>query len=342
MPVDTSRLYEPMIHRDLDGIREEIGRQQQTASSEELLAAVTRFATLAFTPSQHGKGSLLAAVAASDLAQAEPDLDLAALATECAVYASAVRPPWSEAPITDPPPVDDRDPAVDELLPIVEAGDRHAAEEWLARWLGRRDARLLFDAATIDLSNEGQKAIVAVAAWRYAGRIPPQFAFAALRVAALEWTSYSGASGPVNSSEVRFDGNQIFARLLDRYDASGGSPLSFLQIACFDAALEIAGLAPEASNRIMAFLGMAIEADDPSAEERSGTPIESRHQLAGEAAALRPPIYSYGRDFASYLQAYAFRSRWRNALDRDDLNRLCAVAWSNLESGPSFEDFSFA
>jgi hypothetical protein len=341
MPVDTSRLYEPMIHRDLDGIREEIRRQQKAASNDELLAAVTRFATLAFTPSQHGKGSLFAAVAASYLATEEARLDVAAMASECAVYASSVRPPWSEAPITDPPAVDEATPMLEELIPIMEAGERHAAEEWLARWLGERDARLFFDAATLDPSNEGQKAIVAVAAWRFAGRIPPQFAFAALRVAAAEWTSYSGPSG-TDVPELRAGRQEIFGRLVDRYAASGGSPLFFLQIARFDAALEIESLAPEASKRIMASLCSSLDAGDPSEQEKSEARLESRHRLDRGEADSPPPIYSYGRDFASYLQAYALRRRWMKDLDGERLNRVCEIAWKNLESGPSFEEFSFA
>jgi hypothetical protein len=99
---DTSALYEPLIERDLAAIPAAARAFADAHSPDDLWIAVTRFAVLAYVPSQHAKRAVMACRAAHDLREelGERWIDMI---IECARYAAESRPPWSEPPILDPP-----------------------------------------------------------------------------------------------------------------------------------------------------------------------------------------------------------------------------------------------
>lgn len=126
MPGATSALYEPLIERDLGRIPEAARAFAAGQSLDELWLAVTRFAVLAYSPSQHGKRTVMACRAVYPFRSLEWSI-------ECARYAAESRQPWSEPPILDPPPVDPAVPTgIEELREAIEAKDRLRGERWLA------------------------------------------------------------------------------------------------------------------------------------------------------------------------------------------------------------------
>lgn len=148
MPGATSALYEPLLERDLGAFRE---AARAFGSDEELWMAVTRFAVLAYAPSQHGKRAVMACRAAYALRE-ELGARWRDIVVECGCYAGEARQPWSEAPILDPP-----EPFDGSLADAVRSGDRLLGERWLAAHLddaeshlreaAQGDALLMLDAA---------------------------------------------------------------------------------------------------------------------------------------------------------------------------------------------------
>lgn len=127
----TSALYEALIERDGEAIARHARAFASTEGLDELWRSVTRFAVLAWAPSQHSRRALMACRAAYDLRDLPGERFLPFI-IECARYAAASRRPWSEPPIVETPettgaPARDRD-----LSDAIEAGDRPAAERWLA------------------------------------------------------------------------------------------------------------------------------------------------------------------------------------------------------------------
>jgi hypothetical protein len=159
---DTSALYEPLIERDLAAIPAAARAFAAAHSAEELWIAVTRFAVLAYAPSQHAKRAVMACRAAHEVREEVRD-DVSdrwpELIVECARYTAESRQPWSEPPILDMPVVDPEAPRdVDELRAAIAANDRGRAERWLAariddayddlRAVAKGDALLMLDTAT--------------------------------------------------------------------------------------------------------------------------------------------------------------------------------------------------
>src|SRR5438270_431324 len=123
--------YEPFIERDLAAIPAAVAEFRAAHSPEETWTAVTRFAVLAFAPSQHSMHALLACLSVWDLRE---DLSFDDAITQCAIYAAASRQPWSEPPMLDPPKIGpDQRGDVDELREAIAASDRLRAERWLAK-----------------------------------------------------------------------------------------------------------------------------------------------------------------------------------------------------------------
>ncbi|HYH07495.1 MAG TPA: hypothetical protein VEK11_10605 [Thermoanaerobaculia bacterium] len=137
-------LYEPLIERDHETFARAARAFAESHSPDELWIAVTRFAVLAYAPSQHSKRAVMACRAAYAFRNSDVFVPLT---LECARYAADSRQPWSEPPILEPP----SHPA-----PSLE-GDRVAAEAWLGQHLSdaevtlrevvKGDARLMLDAA---------------------------------------------------------------------------------------------------------------------------------------------------------------------------------------------------
>lgn len=154
----TGALYEPLIERDFDAIAPAARAYLEAHSAEDLWTAVTRFAVLAHTPSQHSKRAVMSCLAAHRLREAMDEQRFVQWLCACARYAAESRQPWSEPPILDPPAVErgqPRDRA--ELQAAVAAGDRLRAERWLAarlsdceedlRAVATGDALLMLDTA---------------------------------------------------------------------------------------------------------------------------------------------------------------------------------------------------
>jgi hypothetical protein len=129
----TSELYEPLIERDVDAFPAVAHAFLASHSVEDLWVAVTRFAVLAYAPSQHAKRAVMACLAAHDAL----DVDMI---LECARYAAESRQPWSEPPILDPPKSSSGEVA--ELRAAARDGDRLRAERWLSARLEDADAAL--------------------------------------------------------------------------------------------------------------------------------------------------------------------------------------------------------
>lgn len=138
MPSAISALYEPLIERDLDAIPRAVSRFLESEGEDELWVAVTRFAILAYAPSQHAKRAVMACRAAYDV---RPELGerWTTLLVRCAQYAARSRPPWSEPPILEPPEAGED---AGSLESVLAAKDQNAAERWLAAHLDDADALL--------------------------------------------------------------------------------------------------------------------------------------------------------------------------------------------------------
>jgi hypothetical protein len=154
---DTSALYEPLIERDLAAIPAAARAFADEHSVDDLWIAVTRFAVLAYAPSQHAKRAVMACRATHDLREALGDRWLDMI-IECARYVAESRQPWSEPPILDPPQVDAAQPRdLTELRAAIDANDRFRAERWLSarlddahedlRAIAKGDALLMLDTA---------------------------------------------------------------------------------------------------------------------------------------------------------------------------------------------------
>jgi hypothetical protein len=154
----SSELYEPLIERDFDAFRVAAHAYLESHAIEELWVAVTRFAVLAYAPSQHAKRAVMACLGARDALDVEMIL-------ECARYAAESRQPWSEPPLLDPPEPSSGDAG--ELRAAMRDGDRVRAERWLSarledadtalRDLVHCDASLMLDSAVELLPHLGEK-----------------------------------------------------------------------------------------------------------------------------------------------------------------------------------------
>jgi hypothetical protein len=328
-----SELYEPFIERDLEAIPPAIRRFRSAHSSDELWAAVARFAVLAYAPSQHLKHALLAVHAAKSLQPLLGDR-FDELVTECAIYAAGSRAPWSEPPIGDPPPLEHGQRTdSDELREAVAARDRLRAERWLAARVD--DSRLaadLFCVATDDFEDFGHKLIVAVSAWRLAAPVPAAARFAALRPAVWELVSYCGPRYEERGGALEV--MELYARLMDRSIAEEGSIASTHSLFLLDAAMAASGIAGDDSilRRVGDYLSQGLQ---PGHTDRSAP------RDASPVSDSSLPIYRLARDYAQYLKVFELVSRLRD-FDALPLAAFLSAAAFNLASAPSFEEWSFA
>ena len=324
-----SELYEPLIGRDLEAIPAAVRRFRSEHSSDELWSAVARFAVLAYAPSQHLKHALLAVNAARNLQPALGDR-FDDLLIECATYAAGSRAPWSEPPITDPPPIDSSQPAdLGELRKAVAARDRLRAERWLAaRHRDDRCAAEVFCAATDDFEDFGHKLIVATAVWRLAEHVPVAARFAALRPAVWELVSYDGPR--YREQGLTVDVETLYSCLMSRCIAEQGSIESTHSIFLLDSAIQASSISRDDSiqRRVCDFLSQGIG---------------GRETLEPGPSAAEPqlPIYRLARDYAQYLKVFELASRLRH-FETLPLGALLSAAASNLANAPSFEEWSFA
>ncbi len=171
----TSELYGPLIERDFDAFPPVAHAFLESHSTDELWLAVTRFAVLAYAPSQHAKRAVMACLAAHDVREELGDR-WTEMILECARYAAESRQPWSEPPMLDPP--DPSSGEIEELRAAMRDGDRFRGERWLAarledadtalRGLVHCDALLMLDTAvalTPLLGDKGRYALLRMPVW---------------------------------------------------------------------------------------------------------------------------------------------------------------------------------
>jgi hypothetical protein len=307
--------YEPLLERDFDGIRKAIGEFRADHTSDELFHEIARFAVLAYAPSQHAKHAVIACISAHELRD-HPSYD--ELLTECAIYAAASRPPWSEPPIADPPKEE----------PPEDASPRQRAEYWLAHH--GNDANFshqYFSTAAQDFEDLGHKLIVAVTAWKLAAIFGQQGRYAALRIGVWEMTAYEGRY------EERGDALEtqpLLERLIDNLDANDGDIVSAHAIFLLDAALSTED--EPVIHRVRDYLTSQWSAGAPAGERRR----RGRRRSTG----LRPDRFA--RDCGALLKMHAVAKRLRQRFPQIQTDRMVAAAQYNLEHAPSFEEYSFA
>ncbi|HEV7923540.1 MAG TPA: hypothetical protein VGR02_22370 [Thermoanaerobaculia bacterium] len=310
----TPAFYSPLIERDLDGAREAISAFRAEHDNHQLFLAVTRFALLAYAPSQHAKHALLACLAAYDLGE---DGDIL---TECALYAASSRQPWSEPPILDPPPPSGRG----ELAEVYEAiggRDRLRAERWLsARYQDQDFAHDFFTVAADDFEDLGHKLIMAAAAWRLADLLGEKGRFATLRVAVWEWTAYRGTRH-YRETGVALDRHSLAMRLVDNFVCERGALVPAHALFLLDAANAAEPFAPEVAMRVRDYL------------TNYTNEMPCNDEVGSTSASL---VYNLARDYGQLLKIHALATRFPNG------DRLKAAAAYNLAHAPSFEEMSFA
>jgi hypothetical protein len=319
--------YDAFIERDLDAIPAVIAAFREDHSAEEAWTAVTRFAVLAFAPSQHAKHALLSCLSAWDL-RADLGERFDEVIVTCAMYAAASRPPWSEPPMLDPPKLaPDQRGGLDELRAAIAASDRLRAERWLAKRHTAPDlAHDYFTAASDDFDDLGHKLIVAAAAWRLAGLLGEKGRYAMLRVGVWEMAAYGGRESGVGgrSGDTR-DLALLCAAILGNIVANGGDIVTAHQLFLFDAALQ--------TNDDAIIRRVCDHLQNPNPAPTTPDPRPPTPEI---------PIYSLGRDFGACLKAYAVANRLRSRFPNADFDGMLAAVSHNLDTAPSFEGMSFA
>jgi hypothetical protein len=306
--------YEPFLERDQAAIRETIREFRRDHTSDELFHEVARFAVLAYAPSQHAKHAVIACVSAHELRD-HPSYD--ELLTECAIYAAASRPPWSEPPITDPPKEE----------PPDDASPRQRAEYWLAHHGSDANfSHQYFSTAAHDFEDLGHKLIVAVTAWKLATIFGQQGRYAALRIGAREMTAYDGHYEEHGDA---LETQPLLERLIDNLEASDGDIVSAHAIFLLDAALSTEDDA--VIHRVRDYLSGGV-----------GAAALGRPSVAEAATATRLQPYRFARDCGALLKMHAVAKRLRERFPQIQTDRMVAAAQYNLEHAPSFEEFSFA
>jgi hypothetical protein len=322
-------LYDPLIERDVDGIRTSLLAFRAEHSSDELFLTVARFAVLAYSTSLHGKHAVLCCLAAYDLRETLGS-SFDDVLVECAIYAALARQPWSEPPILDPPAIGpDQRTDVEELRTALRERDRLRAERWLAARLD--DEHLphdYFRVACDDFEDLGHKLIVAVAAWRLSAILGEKGRFAALRIGIWEMAASSGE--PYRERGEVVDFQPLVDALVDRAVAEHGSLFAIHNLFLLDAACDAASIANDLgiASRVRDFLTSVIESDgDRSSHERS-------------PATSGLPLYTLGRDCGARLIAQAVAKRLAERFPGVDAAPMLAAARENLDTAPSLEEWS--
>jgi hypothetical protein len=318
-------LYDPFIERDLAAIPAAVAAFRANHTAAETWTEVTRFAVLAFAPSQHSKHALLACLSAWDVREdLGSQFDQAIV--ECALYASASRQPWSEPPMLDPPKIeDDQRGDLDELREAIAASDRLRAERWLAKRFRNDDfTRDYFAAASGNLDDLGHNVIIANAAVRLAGLLGEKGRYAMLRVGVFEMVARGGRVSRVGGRSEARDLNALCATLVTNVIVNDGEIISAHALFLFDAALQT---------------------EDENVIRRIATHLsETNHGTASAPTPHSPPPtpYRFSRDYGAYLKAHTVAKRLRPRFPNADFDGMLAAVHHNLETAPSLEGMTFA
>jgi hypothetical protein len=305
--------YEPFIERDLAAVPAAVAEFRAAHSAEETWTAVTRFAVLAFAPSQHSMHALLACLSVWDLRE---EIEFDAAIVQCAIYAAASRQPWSEPPMLDPPKIEeDQRGDIEELREAIAASDRLRAERWLAKRYNDADfASDYFAVASDDFEDLGHKLIIASAAMRLADLLGDKGRYAMLRVGVWEMVAVgNGESG----SGSAIDLDSLIANVI----ANDGDIVSAHGLFLFDAAMQTN------DDAVIARVAGHLPHVKPS------TP-DTRHPTPAV------PVYPFARDYGACLKAHAIAKRLRPRFPNADFDGMLAAMHRNLEK--SSEEMTFA
>jgi len=316
--------YEPFIERDLGAIPATIAEFRREHSADETWTAVTRFAVLAFAPSQHSKHALLSCLSVWDLRE-ELGSQFDDAIVQCAIYASASRQPWSEPPMLDPPALDDDQRGdADELREAIASSDRLRAERWLAKRYPDPDfAHDFFTVASDDFEDLGHKLIVASAAMRLAKLLGEKGRYAMLRVGVWEMEAVGSGELGVGSGS-NHDLNSLCDALIANVIANDGDIVSAHAMFLFDAALQT---------------------DDDAVIERTAahlSTVGSDSQPHRKEAPSHIEPYAFARDYGACLKAHAVAKRLHTRFPNADFDGMLAAVHHNLDTAPSFEGMTFA
>lgn len=302
-----------MVHRDDPAIADSVRALIRNDGFEATLDSVTRFSLLAYAPSEHARAALLGLEALSSLRDLLPADVAEEQLIHLARYAAGARRPWSEAPITDPPPHQAEDGSDETLAAAVALRDRLAGERWLAACLRGDDPaqRFLVTAANIR-SGLHEPLRISAACSRLARSIPPQFHFAVLRTAVVEWTA-GHSYEEITPSAGEIDPALQASRLIRCYAEKEGAPTRLAEIAGLDAACYVHETTGEA--KVLQLFSSEAAEVLPSAPESHGEerPIE----FPGTPAQV---------DFSGALVAWSIAERRRNVWDQDDLALMKSAA----------------
>jgi hypothetical protein len=312
--------YEPFIERDLAAVPAAVAEFRATHSAEETWTAVTRFAVLAFAPSQHSMHALLACLSVWDLRDDFGGRFDDAI-VQCAIYAAASRQPWSEPPMLDPPKIDDDQRGdIDELREAIAASDRLRAERWLAKRYNDADfASDYFAVASDDFEDLGHKLIVASAVMRLSGLLGEKGRYAMLRVGVWEMVAVGCGERGVGSGSLDLD--SLCGALVGNVITNDGDIVSAHALFLFDAALETKD--DHVIGRVASYLSAV---NTPAPDTRPTTP---------EVA-----VYSFARDYGACLKAHAISKRLRTRFPNADFDGMLAAMHRNREK--SSEEMTFA
>ena len=340
------KLYDSFVERDLEAIPEAVHSYLGDHTSEELWQAVTRFAVLAYAPSQHAKHALFSCLAAWDLRE-EFGQQFDAIVTQCAIYAASSRQPWSEPPMLDPPPVPpdpDLARAPGELRKAIEAGDRAGGERWLAaRFQDPAFAGEYFAVAAEDPEDLGHKLIAAVTAYRLGDLLGEKGRFAALRVGIWEMAAYRGV--PVSPRKGPVEPEMLASRLVERMVAERGDMIAAHRLFFLDAAL----LTGDAG--VIESVCATLESEEASELSLSGaeggrlqTGLQPAANAEMETDAVDPdaPVYSLARDYGELLKSCAAARRLAKRFPSIDAMRIVEAALDHLSNAPSSDGLTFA
>jgi hypothetical protein len=308
--------FEPLIERDLDAIPAAIAAFRADHSAEETWTAVTRFAVLAFAPSQHSKHALLTCLSTWDLREA-----LGARFDEgvvqCALYAASSRQPWSEPPILDPPELgSDQRGDLQELREAIAAKDRLRAERWLAKRFRDADFPLHYLTAASDGTEDlGHALILANASLRLAALLGEQGRYAMLRVGLWEMVALGSDGREPRANSVDRDLEAVCSQCFGNVAANDGEIVSAHALFLFDALLQ---------TKDELGTGTVREQEPPS-------------NRPSRASLPPPPVYDLARDYGACLKGHAIARRLVARFPALDANPMLAALQRNLDAAPAGE-----
>ena len=332
MPSAISELYEPLIARDLAAVPAAVSHFRETGSSDDLFRAIARFTVLAFAPTEHGRSAMASILAIRELRDSLGNRFDDWL-TEAAIYTSQSRLPWSEPPISDPPPVTDRrDTTADGIRDAIASRDRHRAERWLAGRINDADfAKDFFLVASENPGTDGSGIVLAVTAWKLAAEFGERERYPILRTAVWQWSSEGRSTKPTEGRTTRDPA--LVDRLRGRIVAARGEPESFRRLALLDAVQEVTELTGD--GEVEERISFALEHSEDVKPESSGSEAGPQPPLP-----FRP--YRLGRDYGERVIGAALAKRLSLRFPAIEVDLLAAALAWNLENGTSFEDWSFA